>query len=473
MCAQNKDKRSHRPWPKGCVWPEPVAQGAGARWEADDLLFMPLDDYAAEMVDIKDYMDGLVEEGRLREDYALNPDFVSDEDEEAFEPEMGDEYWSEEEGFELWLFEEDLSSHMNQLKLDVESPVDAIERLIGYRFVNENLLRQAFTRRSFAFEHGVGDAELLEFMGDAALNMVVTRLMSTQLTKVSEGDTRRPFSSHRSEGDLSKIRSRYVCRENLAERARDLDLGKYVLLGSGDEMGDGVLEDTLEAIVGAVAVDSGWDWAAIENVVDCLLTIQLQDSFDLVQPSFYDTFNAWHQRKFSRMPEYEVTYRPHAHDAGSSYECTLRFSVPKNDGGTTEGQRIDVACASRGKAREHAAELAYWFVVSRGLWTRLDDAGVVPDFDTSINQLQELYQKGYVEKPTYIIDERVHPNMESEWECTCLCSGIKGYGRAPRKVLAKKEAALKTLVRLLKGAGVCKPEWEEMMWCHAQVAGVE
>ena len=472
MTAQNKDTRSQRPWPRGCVWSEPTSHGTGVRWEVGDVLSLPLDEHASEMVDILDYMDGLVEEGRLRDDYTRNPDFAWDEDDEVFEPEKGDEYWSEE-GFEFWLFEEDLSDHMNLLKLGFSSPAEPIGYLIGYRFVNENLLRQAFTRRSFALEHGVGDAELLEFMGDAAISLVVTREMTTQLTRVSETDPRMPLSSHRSEGDFSRIRAHYVCRENLAERVRELGLGQYVLLGAGEEMSDGVYEDTLEAIVGAVAVDSGWDWAAIENVVDRLLTIQLQDSFDLVQPSFYDTFNAWHQRKFSRMPEYEVVYHPFAQDALSRYECTLRFSVPANDEGVFEGQRIDVTSETRGEARETAAERAYWFVVSKGLWMRLADADGVPDFDTSINQLQELYQKGYVEKPTYIIEERVYPNNVSAWDCTCLCSGIKGYGRARRKVLAKKEAALKTLVRLLKGAGVCKPEWEEMMWYHALAVSSE
>ena len=472
MVAKSKANGTQLSWPKECVWPKPSPYGASMNWEAEDLAFIPIDDEASEFVEIKEYMDGLVEEGRLREDFTKNPDFDWAGEEGTWEPEMGEDYWSEE-GFDLWFFDVELTEHMNLLKLDYSSPVDDIERVIGYKFVNENLLRQAFTRRSFANEHGVGDAELLEFIGDAALNLLVTKEMATQLTKVNAEDPSKSFSSRHSEGDLSKIRSHYICKENLAGRARALDLGQYVLLGSGEELTDSVLEDTLEAVVGAVAVDSKWDWTALENVADQILTIQLQQTYNLVRPSFYDRFNAWHQRKFSCLPDYEVSYLPYSNDSYSRYSCTLRFFVPKNDKGVHEDQRVDVSGESRGKARELAAERAYWFVMSKGLWMRLEDANIVPDPEASINQLQELYQKGYVEEPSYTIEEDVDIFGESSWECRCVCSGAEGVGRARRKVHAKKKAAFMSLVRLLKGAGICKPEWENMMWVQVRLSGEE
>jgi ribonuclease-3 len=171
------------------------------------------------------------------------------------------------------------------------------------------------------------------------------------------------------------------------------------------------------------------------------------------------------------LPDYEVSYLPYSNDSYSRYSCTLRFFVPKNDKGVHEDQRVDVSGESRGKARELAAERAYWFVMSKGLWMRLEDANIVPDPETSINQLQELYQKGYVEEPSYTIEEDVDIFGESSWECRCVCSGAEGVGRARRKVHAKKKAAFMSLVRLLKGAGICKPEWENMMWVQVRLSG--
>ena len=149
----------------------------------------------------------------------------------------------------------------------------------------------------------------------------------------------------------------------------------------------------------------------------------------------------------------------------------MRYFVPKNDKGVHQDQRIDVYGESRAKARERAAEFAYWFVMDKGLWMRLEDAHVVPNPDTSINQLQELYQKGYVDEPTYTIEECDLYLDENYWECTCLCSGAEGYGRARRKVQAKKKAAFTALVRLLRGAGICEPEWEQMMWHQTMTIG--
>ena len=162
-------KTKRNPWPGNCVWPEPLRDGAGMAWEED---FIPdsLDETAQDLVDIKDYYDSLVENGRLNEDYTLNEDYDEEEEieeengddreEEEFTPEMGEEYWDEKEqcfNYEFWL--DDLSDHLNLLKIDcvpvTEDPVVAVREVIGYEFVNENLLRQAFTRRAFAVEYGL------------------------------------------------------------------------------------------------------------------------------------------------------------------------------------------------------------------------------------------------------------------------------------------------------------------------------
>ena len=114
-----KGRKRRKAWPADCLWPEPVWDGrdGGMRWSADDADIMTLDEDAQDLLEIREYMDSLVEEGRLNEDYSLNEDFISDyndisdndeDDEEGdsdeeedgqFEPEIGIDYW--EEGFDL------------------------------------------------------------------------------------------------------------------------------------------------------------------------------------------------------------------------------------------------------------------------------------------------------------------------------------------------------------------------------------
>ena len=71
----------------------------------------------------------------------------------------------------------------------------------------------------------------------------------------------------------------------------------------------------------------------------------------------------------------------------------IRFDVPENDIGIRTRQLMTASGDTRSQARDRAAETAYHFVKSNGLWININDAGVVPDLENSINQLQELYQK--------------------------------------------------------------------------------
>ena len=510
--TNGKCEAKRKEWPKDCIWPEPVEAGYGSFWEAEDAEMLPLDEEGEDLLAIKYYMDELVEIGRLNEDYSLNEDWedwdsddkdakddvdADDEDakidvdsgdedvkdyedvydkvvkddevaddenldkqmisggifaeEEEFVPEEGEDYW--DHGFDIESWEMDLIDHLNLLKLPLPSPVDDIERITGYEFINENLLRQAFTRRSFGLEYGIGDNEILEFIGDAVLNIVVTREMARQLTRVETYAPNQPFCSSYTEGNLTRIRSHFVSKEYLNSRALELGLDQYILYGNGEESGENARENVMEALIGAVAADCDWDWYTLEAVVDRLLCIQLFNPNHFLDRSYYDIFNAWHQKHFGRMPEYEVSKGRPMDAVGKefTYYCTLRFFVPDNDAGVDTYQRIDVERETRSKAREIAAELAYHFVVSKGLWMRLEDAGIKPDLENSINQLQELYQKKYVEQPEYTFEQ-----YGRSWRCDCRCGSFDGWGNAEGKVKAKKEAAYMVLKRMMKAAGICQ-----------------
>lgn len=459
----NASKRMKRkPWPRDCIWPEPLKAGEGMQWE-EELLPESLDERAQELMDIKDYFDSLVESGRLYEDYTLNPDYEEDaaddeteEDEDGwadgeFIPKIGEDYWDEEEQrFDVEWWEDELTDHMNLLKIDAESytkdPAMFVRDTIGYEFINENLLRQAFTRRAFAVEYGLpGCNEELEFLGDTVLNTVVTRDMLRQLAWVDEYRTKAPFTVRLQEGGLTKIRSAYVNKEFLAGRVAELGLDKLILYGTGEEPTESSREDVLEALLGAAAIDSNWDWDVLGAVVDRLVCVQVEKPDFFLKESFYDIFNAWHQRRFGVMPDYEM-------QGISQFHCALRFRVPANDKGIREAQRIDVdGCYSRSLAREQAAMQAYEFVRRNGLWIDLKEAGITPELENSINQLQELYQKKYLEQlPIYEFTEE----DGDSWYCICRCNGVAGTGYGASKTKAKKEAAYMVLRNLFHAAGM-------------------
>jgi len=120
--------------------------------------------------------------------------------------------------------------------------------------VDADLLTLALTHRSYAYENGgLPTNERLEFLGDSVLGIVVTETLYTRFPDWPEGQ-------------LAKLRAAVVNATALADVARTLDLGEYVYLGRGEETTGGrdkssILADTLEAVIGAVFLDSGIDVA--------------------------------------------------------------------------------------------------------------------------------------------------------------------------------------------------------------------
>ena len=125
-------------------------------------------------------------------------------------------------------------------------PTEALAKSVGYQFKDPRLLDSAVTHRSV----GSGNNERLEFLGDAVLGQVVAEWLYGHFPDASEGQ-------------LSRLRASLVKREALAEIARDLALGDFLRLGSGELKSggfrrDSILADALEAIFGAVLVDGGF-----------------------------------------------------------------------------------------------------------------------------------------------------------------------------------------------------------------------
>ena len=129
----------------------------------------------------------------------------------------------------------------------------SIYDVIGYKFRDVSYLENALTHSSFSNERkskGIfyPSNERLEFLGDAVLQITVSEYLYKQFKKLSEGA-------------LTKIRQHLVCEKTLASIASDLRLGQYINVGRGEELTDcrnrpKVLADTLEALVGAIYLDS-------------------------------------------------------------------------------------------------------------------------------------------------------------------------------------------------------------------------
>lgn len=132
-------------------------------------------------------------------------------------------------------------------------PLAAIQKVIGYRFRSEGLLRQALTHKSSIPSEdsdGLLSNERLEFLGDAVLNCLVTEHLYRRFPD-------------RHEGHLSKIKSLIVSRKILGEIARSFDIGAYVVFGVSEEKTGGrdrlsIISNTFEAILGGIFLDGGY-----------------------------------------------------------------------------------------------------------------------------------------------------------------------------------------------------------------------
>lgn len=132
----------------------------------------------------------------------------------------------------------------------MEPDLSALENRLDYTFRDRSLVLQALTHPSHEHEQaGCGDYQRLEFLGDAVLGMALAE------------ELYRRFSMH-DEGVLSRLRSHVANQDTLAEIARDIELGKYIRLGKGEEQSagrqkDSILSDVLEALFAAVYLDGG------------------------------------------------------------------------------------------------------------------------------------------------------------------------------------------------------------------------
>ncbi len=124
-----------------------------------------------------------------------------------------------------------------------------LEKKIGYKFKDIKLLHHAMTHSSYSGGKNYECNERLEFLGDAVLQLTVSKYLFTNMKSVPEGG-------------LTKLRASIVCENSLYAFAKRINLGKYILLGKGEEQSGGrdrksILSDAFEAMIAAVYLDGG------------------------------------------------------------------------------------------------------------------------------------------------------------------------------------------------------------------------
>lgn len=212
---------------------------------------------------------------------------------------------------------------------------DQFETLTGYRFEQQDLLQQALTHRSYS--RGQNN-ERLEFLGDSVLNLVVSNHIYRRF-----GDA--------SEGELSRVRASLVNKSALAKVARSIALGDHVRLGGGELKSGGyrrasILSDALEALIGAIYLDS--DYAQAERAVLVLLREQLDEiDIDAILKDPKTRLQEYQQARQQPLPEYRVEQvSGKSHAQTFSVSCALIGSELEARG----------SGSSRKKAEQRAAQ---------------------------------------------------------------------------------------------------------------------
>ncbi len=163
-----------------------------------------------------------------------------------------------------------------------------LNQKLNYEIKDKNLLQEAFTHRSC--QNLNPNNERLEFLGDAVLNLVITDKLMKQFPKLNEGD-------------LTKKRSQLISGQMLWEIAIDLNLDKYLKIGSQvNPKEKKILAGALEAYIGAIYLDS--DFLTIQQIIQTLFQKKINEN--LPSLNYKSSLQEWCQKKYNTIPIYKI-----------------------------------------------------------------------------------------------------------------------------------------------------------------------
>jgi len=218
--------------------------------------------------------------------------------------------------------------------------LDELQDKLGYRYKNPELLVRALTHSSYANERHMEHNERLEFLGDAVLELCISNVLFFRFPRAAEGH-------------LTRLRAALVSEPTLARLARSLTLGDYIFLGRGEEQQggrdrDAVLADTLEAILGSIYLDSGYDGAF--ECISALFEELIPERVEVLPASkdFKSRLQEKTQGLFRARPVYSLL-----DSYGPEHEKIYRVQVELPD-----GTGIEARAGSVKKAEQKAASRA-------------------------------------------------------------------------------------------------------------------
>lgn len=215
-----------------------------------------------------------------------------------------------------------------------------LEKIIGIRFKEKDLLAQALTHRSAVRQsRALGHNERFEFLGDAVLELVSTEYLFH-------------LGGQKTEGEMTNLRSALVNRENLASVSREIQLGEYLYMSKGEERSggrekDSTLANALEALIGAIYLDQGFEKSqefCNEFILTRLKALQAagkhRDEKSLFQEKAQETDGI--------TPHYEVVSEE-GPDHDKTFTCAAFIGDEKIAEGTGNSkQRAETAAAKEG-----------------------------------------------------------------------------------------------------------------------------
>lgn len=222
--------------------------------------------------------------------------------------------------------------------------MEHLEQKLGYRFRDKELLRTALTHSSYANEQrsaAIVCNERLEFLGDSILGFVTADFLY------------RNFPD-RPEGEMTRLRADLVCETNLARRAATVELGRYLLLGHGEDAGGGrtrasIVADATESVIAAVYLDGGFEPA--RDLIYRLILSDLPTGNSLRNVDYKTQFQELVQRKKDQRIEYRLAGQSGPdHDKRFAVQVLLNGSVVGCGEGTSKKRAEQAAACDAIKA---------------------------------------------------------------------------------------------------------------------------
>ena len=360
-----------------------------------------------------------------------------------------------------------------------EKELKRIEDIIGYNFNNLDLLQQAFVRRSYSEENGGENNEVLEFIGDKALDIVIVKLLTdrfgfltSECGDYNPNDDCDEFCCELSEGDLTELKRKLVEKKMLAQCIDRLQLADYLIMSDGDWKNEvyksaSVKEDLFEAIIGAVALDCNWDFSEIANVINVMMNPE-QYLEEEQNANHIELVQEWAVKKTGKIPliHFEEGNYTSTWYTGPFNGISQRFN-PSDISLNNYISAIKYRCylklgdgipcfrgfgVSKSEARKAVCKLAYEYLEKNNLLFSIKDEIENPNKNEAISQLEILARRDYFSIPEYQFEQTYDENGNPIWSCHCHIEEVdKTFGeQSSSKKEAKKGAAFKMLQYVLK-----------------------